>query len=175
MSTLALRQKFVAIARQNCGKKETSRNQAPWIKVLWPATSYPSGYEERQPYCAAGVAWTLREWLKDPDVLQALGMTPARADVWRCKSASCFRAKGSWLDWARTNGLQILKKDDNFHTGDLIIYDYSHIEIYVDDLPGGRFTAIGYNTDDAAGRDGDGCFEKPRSRAKIKAVIRLLK
>jgi hypothetical protein len=174
MSTVALRRKFIVIARQHVGKKEVTRNQAPWIKTLWPATSYPSGHDERQPYCAAGVAWAVREWLKDPEVLKAFEMTPEQAEFWRCKSASCYKAKGSWLDWAKLNKMTILGKDDNFHTGDLIIYDYSHIEIYVDDLPENRFMAIGFNTNDAAGRDGDGCWEKPRSRAKIKAVIRLL-
>ena len=69
MSTFALRQKLVEIARRNVGKTEASRNQAPWIKQLWTATSYRDGHAERMPYCAAGMAWAVREWLKLPEVL----------------------------------------------------------------------------------------------------------
>lgn len=174
MSTYELRKQFCAIARRNVGKVETSRNQGAWIRPLWGATNYPGGYEERQPYCAAGVAWTLREWLKLPEVLRAFGFRSEQAEKWRCKSASCYKATYSWLNWAETLGLPILEKDAVFHTGDLVIYGYSHIEIYVDDLPRGSFTAIGYNTNAAGSRDGDGCFEKARTRKDILAVIRLL-
>ncbi len=175
MTSLRLRQQFCDIARTNVGKKEVSRNQAPWIKPLWTATSYPEGHAERQPYCAAGMAWTLREWLKLPDVLAVLHLTAPEAERWRCKSASVYRSEGNnWLHWAKTKGLTLLKKDASFHTGDLILYSYSHIECYTGDLPNGRFTAIGYNTDDGGSRDGDGCFEKPRSRSQILSVIRIM-
>lgn len=181
MSTFELRKKFLAIARTNVGKLETSRNQGSWIKPLWTATDYPGGYEERQPYCAASVAWVLREWLKDPEVLKALNLTAAQAEKWRCKSASCFRADNSWESWARQNSLLLPKTTAVLHAGDLIIYSFSHIEMYVDDLPDGKFIAIGYNTgggpvspDGTVSRDGDGCFEKPRSRAKIRSIIRML-
>ena len=174
MSTYELRKKFLAIARTNVGKVETSRNQGSWIKQLWPSTNYPEGHDERQPYCAAGMAWVLQNWLKDPAVLKALGLTAAQAEKWRCKSASCFRSDYSWEGWARQNSLLLPKTTKVFHAGDLIVYSFSHIEAYVDDLPGGGFTAIGYNTDSGGSRDGDGCWEKPRSRAKIRSIIRLL-
>lgn len=174
MSTFELRKKFVAIARTNVGKLESSRNNGSWIKPLWTATSYPAGYEERQPYCASGVAWALREWLKDPEVLKALNLTAAQAEKWRCKSASCFRADNSWETWARQNSLLLPKTTAVLHAGDLIIYSFSHIETYVTDLPDGKFTAIAYNSDSGGSRDGDGCFEKPRTRAKIRSIIRML-
>lgn len=174
MTTFPIRQKLVEIARRNVGKTEDSKNQAPWIKPLWAATEYPSGMESRQPYCAAGVAWAVRQWLKIPDVLHALNLTPEKAEAWRCKSSSCFRAgQGSWEGWAKARGLTISKYDE-LHAGDLIIYSFSHIEIYVTDLADGRMTCIGYNTNAAGSRDGEGCFEKPRSRSQIRTVIRML-
>jgi len=174
-NTYELRKKLVEIARRNVGKTEVTRNQAPWIKPLWTATSYPEGHAERQPYCAAGMAWALREWLKLPEVLKALKMTPAQAEKWRCKSASVFHAgDNSWLGWARAKGLDIYGPKANFHTGDFIIYNYSHIEMFVDDLEQGAIQCIGYNTDPGAGRDGDGCWEKPRHRGKIQCAIRIL-
>ncbi len=169
-TTFPLRQKLTAIARRNVGKTEVTANRAPWIAPLWAATSYPNGMANREPYCAAGVSWAVQQWGKLPEVLAALKMTPAQFEKWRCKSAGAF----AWGHWARDKGLQILGEHDDFHTGDLIIYGRSHIEIYVDDLPGGKFTAIGYNTNSAGDRDGQGCFEKPRPRADIKEVVRLL-
>ena len=35
--------------------------------------------------------------------------------------------------------------------------------------------AIGYNTNASGSRDGEGCFEKPRSRAAVKCFIRILR
>ena len=170
MSTLAIRQKLIAIHRRNVGRVEVTRNQAPWIKPLWAATSYPSGMENREPYCAAGQCWGLREWLKLPEVLAQLKMTPAAAEKWRCKSAGAF----AWGHWARDKGLPILDENDVFHTGDIVIYRRSHVEIYVDDIPGGRFMAIGYNTNSAGSRDGEGCYEKPRPREGILEVVRMM-
>ncbi len=174
MSTYELRKDFLSIARSNVGNVEVSKNRSPWIKPLWPATTYPGGYIERQPYCAAGMAWSLREWLKCPDVREAFGFTVAQAELWRCKSASVFAAAHSWESWAHQRGLLIPKTTEVLHAADLIIYSFSHIEAYVDDLPDRKFMAIGYNTNSAGSRDGDGCWEKPRSRAKIRSIIRLL-
>ena len=174
-TTFSIRSKLIQIARKDRGKTETSRNQAPWIKKLWTATTYPTGYEERQPYCAAGVCYCIREWLKDKDVLKAFGFTELQSERWRVKYASVYLAPGgnNVLDWAKTRNLQILNKNDNFHAGDLIIYEKSHIEICVDDV-GKLITCIGYNTNAAGSRDGEGCFEKDRSRSGIKCAIRLL-
>lgn len=175
-TTFALRKKLIDIARRDVGKVETSRNQAPWIKKLWTATTYPTGYEERQPYCAAGVCYCIREWLKDKDVLKAFGFTELQAERWRVKYASVYLAPGgnNVLDWAKTRNLQILNKNDNFHAGDLIIYTYSHVEFYIDDAANKKIICIGYNTDSGGSRDGDGCFEKERTRKSIKCAIRLL-
>jgi hypothetical protein len=170
MPSLPLREKLVAIARKNVGKTEVTPNRAPWIAPLWKATSYPDGMANREPYCAAGMAWCLQQWGQIPGVLDALKMTANQFEKWRCKSAGAF----AWGHWAQEKGLQILSEDDNFHVGDLIIYRRSHIEMYVDDLPGGAFNAIGYNTNAAGSREGEGCFEKPRPRSGIKEVIRLL-
>lgn len=170
MSTLPLRQKLVAIARRNVGKTEVTPNRAPWIAPLWKATSYPDGMANREPYCAAGVAWCIQQWGLLPDVLAAFKMTANQFEKWRCKSAGAF----AWGHWAREKNLLILDPSDNFHTGDLIIYRHSHIEMYVQDLPTGGFTAIGYNTNALGSREGQGCAEKPRPRNTIKEVIRLL-
>src|SRR5688572_26936077 len=102
MSTFALRQKWIDLARLDVGKTEVTKNQAQWIEKYWEATTYPNGMDDHAPYCAAAQAYLLREWLKLPAVLTALGMTKEQANKWRCRSASVYKADDSWLNWAKT-------------------------------------------------------------------------
>ena len=177
-STYPLRRDFVNIARRNVGNKEVSKNDAPWIRPLWTATNDPTAWRDKAAYCAAGMAWCLREWLRSAAVRLALGLaTPEAAEAWRCKSASCFKNPGdNWLLWAKQKKLTILPKNCILHSGDLVIYDYSHIEMVSDDdgTETGAFVAVGYNTNSAGSRDGEGCYEKPRSRGEVKCFIRIL-
>jgi len=180
MSTFKLRTRLVDLARVSEGLVEVTKNRAPWIAKFWPATFTPRFYIKGNatypngdpPYCAAAVSYWVREWLKDPEVLAAFGMTPDQAEQWRCQSPAC----AEWSKWARRKGLQILPPNSILKRGDIVIYSYSHIEIVTDDdgTTKGPFVAIGANTNAAASRDGEGCFEKPRSRAKVKEFIRLL-
>jgi hypothetical protein len=172
MSTYPLRLALIEIARLDKDRVEVTKNRAPWIAKLWEATSYPEGMTNREPYCAAGVAYCMREWLKRPDVLAALKLTPATAETWRCKSA----AVREWSKWARRRKLRILPKNCILKTGDIIIFDYSHIELCTNDdgTTTGPFDAIGYNTNARAARDGEGTFEKPRIRKNVLEVIRII-
>lgn len=171
MSTLNLRKKLVSIARQDVGEMEVSRNQSPTIKKFWPSTSYPEGYNNREPYCAAAVSYWVDKWLEDPDVLKAFGFTKDQAEKWRCKSARVF----DWPDWAKQKGLLVMSDSQNhvLHTGDLMVFDMSHIGIVFDDFDT-HVRTIEANTGATGGRDGDGIFEKTRARSLAKCFIRLL-
>jgi len=171
MSTLAIRQSLVEIARRDVGKVEVTRNRAPFIARYWPATSYPNGHADRQPYCAAAVCYWVREWLKLPEVLAALKMTPTGAERWRCKSPAAF----GWLDWANARRLEVLsdRPTERLRVGDLFIFDVSHIGIVRDD-DGGNVWTIEANTGNGSVRDGDGCFERKRDRSAARAFVRLI-
>lgn len=171
MNTLHLRQKLVEIARKDVGQIETSRNQGPAIKKFWPATSYPGGYANREPYCAAAVCYWVQQWLKIPEVAKAFGRTPAQLEAWRCKSAAAF----GWLDWANKKGVITFDDDPNhvLHTGDIFVFDMSHIGVVCDDHKDEVFT-IEANTGPAGGRDGDGIWNKSRNRSLARRFIRLL-
>ncbi len=170
--TYHIRKKILDIARRDRGKVEITKNHAPWIEKYWPATTYEDGYKDRGPYCAAAVAYWVREWLSEEEVRRAFGFTAEQAEKWRCKSALAF----DWINWASLRRLTLLPKNCILHAGDLVVYSYSHIEIVTDDdnTTDGPFVAIGANTNASASRDGEGCFEKPRSRAGVKSFIRLL-
>ena len=171
MSTLAIRQALVEIARRDVGKVEVTRNRAPWIAKYWPATTLPNGHADRQPYCAAAVCYWVREWLALPDVRAALKMTPTGAERWRCKSPAAF----GWLDWANARRLEVLSDGptERLRVGDLMIFDVSHIGIVKDDDANGVYT-IEANTGNGSVRDGDGCFERVRPRSAARAFIRLI-
>jgi hypothetical protein len=171
MSTLHLRERLIEIARLDVGGKETSKNHGPAIIKYWPATTYPEGYSERQPYCAAAVCYWVREWLKDTEVLAALGKTAEQAEKWRCKSAAAF----GWDTWAGDNGVRRFGPHDGvtLHTGDIVVFRFSHIGIVYDDAPGKIFT-IEANTGASGGRDGDGIWQKTREFHEVKRFIRLL-
>lgn len=181
LTSYQLRMKLIELLRRDKGKLEEGKNSGAWIKKLWTATSYGlEGYSNREPYCAAGLAYNFKDWVSIPEVAEALGMTPAQAEEWRCKSASAFRDTRSWLNWAKSagRGVQVLPWDAIYHTGDIVIYDYSHIEVVVTDdgntSRSGGFTAIGYNTGASGSRDGEGWAEKPRTRSRVGLVIRIL-
>lgn len=171
MSTYPLRQRFVEIARRDVGQTETSRNRGPAMKRFWPATSYPEGYANRDKYCAAAMCYWLREWLRDPDVRGALGMTPAKAEAWRCKSARAF----DWTEWARRKGLLVMDdaQSNELHTADVMIFDMSHIGLVYDDTKT-RVSTIEANTGPSGGNDGDGVWQKNRERSLARNFIRLL-
>lgn len=175
MSTYHLRKRLIEIASRDVGQMETSRNQGPAIKKFWPATSYPDGYKKRQPYCAAACAYWVREWLKDPEVAVAVceqyGILPRNLESWRCKSAAAF----GWLDWAKRREVPTLSDSilNTLHTGDIMVFDMSHIGIVADDSKQIVYT-IEANTGASGGRDGDGIFQKSRHRPLARAFIRIL-
>ena len=172
MATLALRERLIEIAARDAGQMETSRNRGPAIAKFWEATSYgPSGYVNREPYCAAAVCYWVREWLRDAEVLAALGKTAEQAAQWRCRSARAF----DWLDWAAMRGLRTLSDAPRevLHTGDIVVFDFSHIGLVTGDN-GSRIYTIEANTGASGGRDGDGIFRKDRPREVARRFIRLM-
>jgi hypothetical protein len=98
-------------------------------------------------------------------------MTWPRAEQWRCKSARAF----DWLDWAQKRGLEVLsdRPTERLRVGDIMVFDISHIGIVKDDDAKGVYT-IEANTGNGSIRDGDGCFERVRTRAQARAFIRLI-
>jgi len=171
MSTLDLRQKLIDIAAKDVGALESSRNRGPQINKFWSATTYPDGYIDRQPYCAAAMCYWVREWLRDPAVAAALSMKPGYTEAWRCKSARAF----DWIDWARRREVQILSDapENRLRVGDIMVFDMSHIGVVEDDK-GSKVYTIEANTGANGGRDGDGVFRKVRDRSLARAFIRIL-
>lgn len=171
MSTTHLRRRLLNIAMRDVGYMETSKNQGPAIQKFWSATSYPSGFRDRAPYCAAAGCYWIREWLKDSAVREALKLTVSEAEEWRCKSPLVF----DWPKWARDENLEIIPPDQTIKLGDIVVFEFSHYGIVSDVEPFSEyFVAVEANTGPAGGRDGEGIFLKRRHRDSVRCFIRLL-
>lgn len=165
---------LISCAKPDVGKVESSHNQGAWIKKLWPATDYPDGYVNREPYCAAGLCYVLEQFiikLRDQGELKnTLGVTYKEAEKWRCKSARAF----GWRDWAKRVGAHMLTEDRPSKPGDFIVYDFSHVGLSLGMVDSRHVRTIEYNTNDGGSREGDGCWSKVREKTQVQCYIRIL-
>jgi hypothetical protein len=165
---------LVTIAKRDVGKVETPRNnQGAWIKRFWPSTSYPEGYSNREPYCAAAMAFwldTVGDELAKAGLLESLtGMTAEQFEKWRCKSAGAW----AWQAWAKkAKGVTVLPDTATPQKGDIVIFDFSHIGLVTGQPAKGRIATIEANTGPAGERDGDGCWEKNRPQEVARCFLR---
>lgn len=173
MSTLAIRQKLIAIARAKVGTIEIPRNSntGPSILEFQRASNLDgTGW----PYCAAFVDWVILQWGKLPEVLKALNLTPSEFERWRPKTAAAY----GFHEWAENKGLQVFDENENpgqaiLHTGDIVTFDFSHVGIIDTDRGNLLYTVEG-NTDAAGSRDGGGVYDKIRARSLARKIIRIL-
>lgn len=160
------RESLVAAAKTQIGVRETSRNAAPEILKYWEATTYPDGMKDRQPWCAAFLAWVVfTAMLREPLL--------AVADKTRPRSA----AVADWIRWAAvpSNGAAMFGPRDPVMKpmpGDIVIFTFSHIGVVEKPADGGVFTIEG-NTDDAGSREGWKVCRRRRSLSVCRTFIRL--
>lgn len=165
---------LVNIAKRDVGKVERPRNnQGAWIEKFWPSTTYPAGYANRQPYCAAAMAYwldTAGDELAKAGLLQSLtGMDALQFERWRCKSAKAW----DWQAWGqKAKGVTVLPDTARPYKGDIVIFDFSHIGLVTDHPSRGRIATIEANTGPAGERDGDGCWEKNRPQEVARCFLR---
>lgn len=162
------RMALVEAAKSQIGLTEKPRNAGPELVKFWQATSYPTGESDRQPWCAAFVAWC---------VLQAMMREPLLAvgDKTRPRSA----AVKDWVPWAMKpeNGCVVFGPRDpkwKPEPGDIVVFTFSHIGI-VESFPGwakGLQTIEG-NTDEDGGREGIMVCRRVRAASQCKSFIRL--
>jgi hypothetical protein len=167
----ALRSRFVNIAASQLGVRESyGQNRGEAIEDFQRATWLAPG---PWPWCAAFVAWCLREWLELPEVLSELGLpTLQAAEKWRCRDARAY----GWEDWARKRGIPLLGEDESVRCGDVVTFDVSHIGIVGSDYSpemGDVIRTIEGNTCAAGSREGDGVYRKQRPRTFIRRIIRI--
>lgn len=142
------------------------KNRGPGIEKYWEATSYPNGYEFREPYCAAAVCWWVRE---------AVSITGTKPAFLLPTSARAF----DFEKWGKNNagkGVQLIDKAAEILPGDIIVWDFSHVSVAASRTPrGGSMVAtIDANTSPSSGdNEGGGVFRRTRTRSQIRAIVRI--
>lgn len=144
---------LVEVAREWLGIRETSKNHFEGMQRLWAATSYPNGWENREPYCAAFACFVIAEAVKRNPLL-SVPILPKSAAV------------KDWKTWARNpkSGVLVFKAGEmNPMPGDIVslLPNLSHIAI-VEKWNRNVYTIEG-NTDDAGGREGNGFHQRQRA------------
>ena len=159
--------KLVEIAEREVGKKETRNNVGPAVRRYQAATNLDPG---AWPWCAAFCAWTIEQWLADPENVRWLALKSTTPAKWRPKTALAY----GFIKWAeaRPATCTILPDSAEPQPGDFVCYDFSHIGIVKRSL-GDRFEAIEGNTNGAGSRDGDGVYLKTRPRKLARCFIRI--
>ncbi|MDR0532703.1 MAG: hypothetical protein LBH01_01990 [Verrucomicrobiales bacterium] len=164
---------IVGVALTQLGVHETSNNQGPGIEKYWSATTYPEGYADRAPWCAAYGCWVLRKAMfKNP----LLALTEDN----RPKSASVQE----WLSWARKpdTPARLIYYPDGAYGGDtplpgdvLVLFPVvSHLAIVSGfTVSGQMLSTIEGNTNDDGSREGRECMKRQRRLDPRFGIIRI--
>ncbi len=159
------------IALSQVGVKEVGgNNNGPQIRKYQAATSLkPASW----PWCAALTSWLVREWLKDPENAEWLGLKVMTPEKWRPKTAAAF----GYIQWAkaRPSTTKVLSKKAKPQVGDFVIFDFSHIGIVVK-VGENNFQCVEGNTNGRGTRDsksGDGVWLKTRSTSLVRNLVRI--
>lgn len=160
------RKVLVDAAKTQIGVHETSRNASAEILKYWQATDYPDGMTNREPWCAAFLAWVIFDGMKREPLL-------AVADKTRPRSA----AVADWVRWAAVpaHGAAMFGPKDPVMKpmpGDIVIFTFSHIGI-VERLGDGVVHTIEGNTDDEGSREGWKVCRRVRKLSACKTFVRL--
>ena len=84
------REILVALAAAELWVRETSKNQGPGVQKYWAATSYPDGYQNREPYCAAFVCWLIWTAIEEQSGFQQTQTCPAGANIPTDANVNCM-------------------------------------------------------------------------------------
>jgi hypothetical protein len=160
------------IALSQVGVKEVGgNNNGPQVRKYQAATNLkPASW----PWCAALTSWVVREWLKDPENVEWLGLKVMTPEKWRPRTAAAF----GYISWAkeRPATAKVLSNKAKPHVGDFVIFDFSHIGIVTKVLLNGRFQCVEGNTNGRGTRDsksGDGVWLKTRSASLVRNFVRI--
>ncbi|MEO5683303.1 MAG: CHAP domain-containing protein [Chitinophagaceae bacterium] len=172
-------QKLIEIAKKEVGTREGAINNTGARIVEYQGATWlaPGAW----PWCAAFISWLIRELLEEEDVREYLKtyfkkpeLTFAQAEKVRCRDATAF----GWEKWAKGNGFQVLGENNTAKAGDIVVFDFSHIGLVIEDQASvkDKIRTIEGNTNGKGERDsstGDGVWIKERAPSLTKSYIRI--
>ena len=151
---------LVRIAIQEIGvHEEGGNNRGPRIVEYQKATWLEPG---AWPWCAAFICWIVNKWQSTSHDLPKFE---------RPQTAGAF----DMIRWAREQKLKVLNEGEKVRKGDLVVFDFSHIGISVEDQTSESLFCVEGNTNNAGSRDslnGDGVHRKVRHQSLVRNLIR---
>lgn len=161
---------LVGIAEAEIGTRERGGNNRGERIVAYQKATWLD--PDAWPWCAAFVCWCIQEWLKVPGAAESIGVS--NIEKWRPQTPAAF----DFLRWAAQKDLQVLSETAEVHAGDIIVFDFSHIGIVVEDAlkSSQSIQTVEGNTNGKGARDstsGDGVWLKKRARTLARNFIRL--
>lgn len=154
--------RIVSIAATQIGIREVTKNQGEGIEKYWTATTYAEGFKNREPYCAAFVCWVIREACAGREVPFSLPKSPVAYDFEK---------------WAGANAKKGVLMLSNVHTpqaGDIFtLSTASHVGL-IKSVNKSMVVTIEGNTDGSGSREGDGVYERTRTIASLRKIIRIV-
>lgn len=160
--TNTIAERMVAAALTKVGLRETSKNQGPGIAELWTATTYPTGYAHREPYCAAFVCWALAKGAEGVKHPLALLRSPVAYDVEK------------WAVSQAKHGVELLDpKTSKPRPGDIATLRHASHVLIVVKCEGNTVYTVEGNTDSGGSREGDGFYTRTRARNALRKLIRI--
>jgi ribosomal protein S6E (S10) len=133
----------------NCGVRVNQYKDATWLdeKKNWP-------------WCAAFICFLFQQGMKDKKYTFERPQTP-----------SAYGFEGWCLNQDRS---VLLKRSGKISKGDIVIFNFSHIGIAIEDEANGVVLTIEGNTDQAGSREGGGVYIKQRKRSLIRSFIKVM-
>lgn len=125
--------RLLTVAQSQLSVRATSRHQGPGIAKYWTATNYPSGYSNREPWCAAFCSW----------VVKTAGILP---DNKLPKTAGAFKFATLWAKH-HPDVARLRSSPSQIKAGDFVTFSWSHIGIAEKDASGGYVQTIEGNTE----------------------------
>lgn len=145
--------------------RESSKNQGDGIAKYWEATNYKDGYKNREPYCAAFVAWCVAMAAHECGIEETHGFKfPKTARAFGIEEWSLLQD-----DSTKTKK----KPQGDIERGDLVVFSFSHVGIATGRPDkSGHFPTIEGNTGAGGGNDGDGVYRKFRHIGLVRSRVR---
>lgn len=151
---------LIALAQIEVAKniRETSKNQGAEIEKYWTATSYPKGFVNREPYCAAFLCWLVKVAFQSKVISFTLPTSPVAYDFEK---------------WAKSNSKKGVGVFSEPKAGDIFtLATASHCGL-VESVRGDSVVTIEANTNEAGSREGDGVYRKTRKISTVSQFIRI--
>jgi hypothetical protein len=161
-STGNIPSRIVERAASQIGVREVTKNQGPGIEKYWTATTYPDGFENREPYCAAFVCWAVREACVGQTYSFTLPKSPVAYDF------------ESWGIANAKKGVTVKPNTTTIKPGDIFTLSAaSHVGI-IKSVGKTTVVTIEGNTDGSGSREGDGVYERIRTIVSLRKVISIV-